>query len=311
MKWSKKALLAKIETTYGVDASPTGAANAVLIPGDDVELTPLNASYEPRPIVRAGGQYGSYTEDLVGTHVALAFSVEMAGGGTADTPAVYGPLLRACGLAQAITASTKVEYTPISAAFESVSIYLHLDGHLHKILGCRGTATWEWAKNKYPRIKFNLLGLFVAVADASFPTPTYTAAQKPLLVSDVNTPTLTLHGTAVKVASLSVPLGVKAEYRELVNSTSIEVVDRQTTGQIVLEAVSVATKDWYGAVTAATLAALQIAHGTVTGNIVQLDAPKVQLKNPKPSGDQDFAMLTLDLVMTPNAGNDEIVFTTK
>ena len=37
--WKKLALLAKLEDTYGTDATPTGVANAML--GTDVSFTPL------------------------------------------------------------------------------------------------------------------------------------------------------------------------------------------------------------------------------------------------------------------------------
>ena len=38
--WRKKAILAKIETVYATDPTPTGAANAMVI--SDVEITPLD-----------------------------------------------------------------------------------------------------------------------------------------------------------------------------------------------------------------------------------------------------------------------------
>lgn len=311
MKWSKKVLLLKIESVYGTDPTPDGTDNAQLMYASDVNLSPLAAQGVEREVVRANGDYGAFASILVGKHVMLEFSVEMAGSGTADTPVKYGPALRACGMAETITASTKVAYTPVSEAQESCTCYIHIDGTRYKLLGARGDVSWELGILQRPRLRFRLLGLFAAAADETFPTPVYTGFLAPLVVSDVNTPTLTLHGTAVKVASLTATLGNQVEYRELVNSTEIVISGRKTVGQIVLEQVLVATKDWMGAVTGETLAALAVVHGLNAGNIINLDGPKIQLMNPRLGGSQDRTMLTLDMVFTPNTGDDEIVYTTK
>ena len=42
LKWKSKILLAKLETTYNIDAEPTGAANGVL--ATEVALTPMEGS---------------------------------------------------------------------------------------------------------------------------------------------------------------------------------------------------------------------------------------------------------------------------
>jgi hypothetical protein len=312
MKWSRKALLLKIETVYGTDIVPTGAANAQLIYAEDVNLTPINAQAVEREVVRAAGDYGAFTQFLVGKHVMLEFSVETAGGGGAvDLPPKYGPALRGCGLAEVISAGVKVTYTPVSESQESVTIYMHIDGILHKLLGARGDVEWNYEINKRPSMRFRFLGLFAAAADVAFPTPVYTGFTKPLVVSDTNTPTLTLHAAAVKAASLKVALGNQVEYRELVNSTEIVISGRKSSSQIVLEHAPVATKDWFGIITGETLGALALVHGLVAGNIINMDAPNAQLMNPRLSGSQDIGMLSLDMALSPTAGDDEVVYTTK
>tara|TARA_R110002110_G_scaffold415849_1_gene657897 strand:+ start:94164 stop:95111 length:948 start_codon:yes stop_codon:yes gene_type:complete len=314
MKWSNKAIRAKIESTYGTDSTPAAGTDDVLIMANDVSVDPVQANAIPREVVRSGGEFGSYTEFLTGKHVAMSFAVEMAGAGgaVADVPA-YGPLLRACGLAQTVNASTSVEYDPSSDSdtHEAVSLYINIGGKLHKMLGSRGNVSFEFSTNQIPMLRFSFMGLFVAVADESFPGAIdYSGYTTPVVVSDTNTPTLTLHGTALNCESLSVDLGNQVEYRELVNSTSIPIVDRKSVGSVVFEDVLVATKAWEAAVVAETLGALQVVHGTAVGNVCQIDAPKVQLKNPRPSGNQNKRMLTFDLVLTPNAGDDEFTFTT-
>jgi hypothetical protein len=94
--WRKKSLLVKIESTYGQDAVPTGAANAIA--ARDVAFTPLELEYENRDIVRP---YLGHQEQIVVTaHARLAFACEIAGSGTAGTPPAWGPLLRASGCSE-------------------------------------------------------------------------------------------------------------------------------------------------------------------------------------------------------------------
>jgi hypothetical protein len=42
LRFRKKVLLAKIETTYGTDATPTGAANAML--ASNISIQPMEGS---------------------------------------------------------------------------------------------------------------------------------------------------------------------------------------------------------------------------------------------------------------------------
>ena len=46
----RRTILAKLENTYGVDATPTGSANAILI--RNLNVTPLNAEVASRDLVR-------------------------------------------------------------------------------------------------------------------------------------------------------------------------------------------------------------------------------------------------------------------
>ena len=127
-------LLAKIEGTYGSDSSPTGSANAILISRPN--LTPLKANNVDRALVRP---YFGSSEQLVGTrNMSCSFVAEINGSGTAGTAPAIGPLLRACALAETITAATRVDYTPITNGQESSTLIWADSGVLHQMLGVRG-----------------------------------------------------------------------------------------------------------------------------------------------------------------------------
>lgn len=95
----KKALLAKIESTYGTDPTPTGSANAILL--KNLNISPQNANQVGRELIRP--YLGNFENINADTHVEMDFEVEIAGAGIAGSVPAWGPLLRACGMAQAAT----------------------------------------------------------------------------------------------------------------------------------------------------------------------------------------------------------------
>ena len=81
----KKLLLAKTESSYGVDPTPTGAANAILT--SDLSINPLAGPSVSRNFDRAA--FGNSLNIKTATFVEISFMVEIAGSGDADTPPAY------------------------------------------------------------------------------------------------------------------------------------------------------------------------------------------------------------------------------
>jgi hypothetical protein len=303
--YRKMALTAKIETVYGTNSAPSGAVNAVL--ATEVTITPLAGEEVSRDLLLPHlGQQGVV---LVGTHAQIEFSVELAGSGAAGTAPAYGPLLRACGLAETITASTMVEYDPVSGGFESVSIHYNSDGVNHILLGARGTLSLGLTPKQIPRIRFMFTGLLGIITDAALPAVTTTGFQVPLPVNKANT-TLSLHGLAAIAESVSVDLANAVEPRFLIGSESVEQTDRKVTGSAVVEATTLAVKDWFGIALARTRSALAVQHGTAAGHIIEIDAALVEIGRPTEGQTQGIRNYTLPLLICPSdAGDDEIKFT--
>jgi hypothetical protein len=303
--YRKMALTAKIETVYGTNSAPSGAANAVL--ATEVTITPLAGEEVSRDLLLPHlGQQGVV---LVGTHAQIEFSVELAGSGDAGTAPAYGPLLRACGLAETVTADTMVEYDPVSGGFESVSIHYNSDGVNHILLGARGTLSFSLTPKQIPRIRFVFTGLLGTITDAALPAVTMTGFQVPLPVNKANT-TLSLHGLAAITETVSIDLANSVEPRFLIGSESIEQTNRQTSGSVVVEATTLAVKDWFAIALARTRGALAVQHGTAAGHIIEIDAALVEVGRPTEGQTQDIRNYTLPLMICPSdAGDDEIKFT--
>lgn len=299
-KHRKLAILAKIEPVYGTDSVPTGAANAIL--ATDVTLTPLAGEDINRDLLLPW--LGHQGIELVGNYVQMEFSVEAASAGAAGTVPAYGALLRACGLSETITPSTSVDYEPVSDGEESVSVYFNQDGVRHVALGCRGTFQLDIAPKQIPRFRFTLMGLLGTVADSALPAADITAFQKPVPVSNANT-SFSLHGSARISERMAFDLGVEVVPRFLIGDERIQLIDRQTTGSVVVESKAMSEINWFDVAKAKTTGALQLIHGTVVGHIVRLDAPSVQIGRPTMGETNRITNYALPLIFQPQTGDDE------
>ena len=273
LRFEKKSVLAKIETTYGVDSTPTAGANAILL--KDVTINPANGENVPAGILRAGmGQVAQY---FVGRHVSLNFKTDLAGSGAAGTVPPWGPLMRMCGHAEAISAGVKVDYTPVDTGFESGAIYFNIDGVRTRFFGSRGNVKLMASKNRRPELEFSMLGLFSAQDASAFPTGVFTAWQAALDFGKDNTPTFTIGGRVHPLESFELDAGVAAVYRERVNRKDIPIDDRLPTCKATIEEPAFATYDYWGAKASKANNAFSIIHGLTAGNIVEITIPTTEV----------------------------------
>lgn len=298
----KRIILAKIETTYGTDPTPTGAANAILV--RNLNVTPQSSQIVGRDVIRP--YLGNSEQLMASTHVELDFEVEIAGSGAAGTVPAYGSLLRACGMSETITASTKVDYKPVSSAFESVTIYFNVDGILHKVTGARGDVELTINSAQIPVYKFKFMGIYNPPSDTALPVVSYSAFQTPLVANSTNTPSFSFFGASPILESLSMQLGNQVDYRTLIGSQYVQITDRKVAGQLQFEATTIAVKDWFTTALANNLGALSITHGTTAGNKVVLTSNTVDLLQPTYTDNNGVQMIQVGYVMVPSsAGNDE------
>ncbi len=302
----KKIVAAKIETTYGTDASPSGS-NAILV--RNLTLTPQESDFADRNLIRP--YLGRSQQIPAGIRAVLEFEVEIAGSGAAGTAPGWGALMRSCGFSETISASTSVTYAPISTSFESTTVYFNVDGVLHKLTGCRGTMSLSLQVKQLPTFKFTLTGIYNTVTDTAALTPSYTIFQTPLPVTNVNTTPFTLHGYSAVMSELSIDLSANIVHRTLVGgSEQVLFTDRQPQGSITVEATTVAAKDWWTLAKNSTTGALSLTHGTVAGNKVTIAAPNVQLTKPTYTDLDGVQMLQMGMNLIPgSSGNDELTIT--
>jgi len=299
----KRLILLESEGTYGTDPTPTGV-DAVLV--RDLNIVPLQSDVVSRDLVRP--YLGASEQLLANTRVECTFSVELAGSGTAGTAPRYGKALLACGMSETIVATTSVTYAPVSASFGSCTIYYNIDGVLHKVTGARGTFTINGAVGEIPTIDFTFTGIYNTPTDTALPSVTYGDQATPVVFKAGNTTGFELLSYAGCLQSVSFDVGNTLVYRELVGCTKeVLLTDRASTGSVVLEAVTMATKNYFtAALTDSTLGNLLFQHGQTAGNIVDFASTRVDIGDVSYSDQDGIHMLNIPYTCVPStAGNDE------
>jgi len=298
----KRLILAKAESTYGTDSTPAGT-DAVLV--RNLDITPLSGDQVSRDLIRP--YLGNYDQLIAKTSVAISFEVELAGSGTAGTAPRYGAILKACGMSETIVASTSVTYAPVSASFSSVTIYFNVDGVLHKLTGCRGDVSMSCATGQIPTLKFSMTGVYNSPTDTAQPAVTYSAQATPLVFRQGNSSAFSFFSYSGVLQSVEFNMANSIVYRELVGGTKEALItDRKPAGTVMIEAPTIATKDFFTAALGTSTGALTFLHGTTAGNKVTFTASQVDVLNPTYQDQDSVMMLSVPYVATPTtAGNDE------
>ncbi len=305
MQHNKRIITAKIESSYASDSGPSGT-QAIQI--SDLSMMPLESSAEERNNIRP--TFGANPAILTGKHTKVDFKVELAGSGTAGTVPAYDCLLQACALKLTKT-STKCSYKAVSNSTKSVSIYFNVDGTLHKLIGARGTFSLSMETSKIPYISFSFTGLFTQPSAQALPTPNYSAFTTPLVVGEGNTANFSLFGLAANALSFNMDLSNEVVNHQTINSQRIIITDRKSKANITFEAPSLSTKNYWALATESVLGELSFTHGTVAGNIISFNAPKVQLLSPSYGESNGIVTIETELSITPTVGDDEFTLEIK
>lgn len=306
IKWRSKILLARIESVYGTDPGPTGADHAVL--ATEVSLTPMQGNDVSRELdLPWMGAQGTIPAEL---HMRLTYRVEMVPSGSAGTPPAWGPLLRACAVAEVIDPGTSVTYNPVSDGHESVTHHLWIGGTRYVMPGCRGTCVMRFTAQGIPYLEFDFLGLFTVPTEETRATPDLTAFLKPDLVTSARTPVFTLGATPFVMRNCSLNLGNQVEGRFLVGSESILITDKAEALECTVEAVPVSSFNPIALAESQSAVALSLQHGNTAGRIATLSAPTAQMQRLQSlENAQMIKEWPLRMVPVPTTGNDQWTLT--
>lgn len=202
-------LLAKTETTYGVDPSPVAASNNIGVVRGQVTLDPMG-----NPVARDILD-GGFSR-IVGSNQQLAmgikFRTELRGNrtdgiandisnGAISNLIEIDPLLQACDLvasyqAPFTTRDGNVKYVPTlpNGVGPSVAFYFYSQSKLYKIFGAKGDLKISLASGRFGFIDWEFKGKFTAPIDSAIPgSPSFLTTKPPTWEGAVAWPA----GTAV------------------------------------------------------------------------------------------------------------------
>lgn len=304
----KTVILAKAETTYGTDPVPTVAANTLEV--YDAELKP-NGETLSRNTMQASISKPAFVRGI--KFYDLSFKTELKGTGTRGVLPAFGwlgTLFRGCGMSETIAAGTSIIYAPVSTTFESITIYVYMDGIFHKLLGCKGSFKIVAQTGKYLEVQWKFSGLYAAPTDASPAAQTRSS----VLPVPVLAAAFSVGAYSGIIDKLELDIGNTIAQRKSMNAATglvgFEITDRNPVGSFDPEVVTEATYAFWNKWETAAQQALNLGPiGSTSGNIVQIAAPKVQPSDMS-YGDRDGNLIyQIPIALSQNAGDDELTIT--
>jgi len=303
---TKALILAKIETTYGTDATPTPATDAILV--ESPELTIADRKIERKNVKQF---MGSNPIVPVGEGVKIKFKTELKGSGTAGTKPEIDPLFRACNFTHTNTPGVSDSYDPNSntSSAESITIYYYVDGLLVKLVGCRGMLSMTIKAADFGTIEWEFTGIFASPTDQAMASgATFNQTVPPRFIGA----SFTIDSWAGVIETLTVKVANEIAKRPSANAATgiLEwfIKERLVTGEIDPEVVAMATKNLWSMWSGASRVALTATIGTSAGNKCTISGPTVQLDTVKYGDRDNILTYAQPIIFTPNSGNDEIKF---
>jgi len=282
-------LLAKEETVYGTDPTPTTSVNGVRVVG---RLWPQLGTEYAFPNERDDVAAGGLTEPIPGVPrghtISLDFHVELKGAGVAyssSTPvrAEVDPLIVACGLSRVHVDTGGAETVTHSFAdtgHSSCTIWAYAGGKVYKIVGCRGNMIWDMTAGTLGRLRFVMRGMVASIAEASMPSITYDSVESPAAVAVG----LDIGGWTPNFSNLSLDLGNDVQLLEDGNGLdALEgffIVDRKSRLSLSARNVALADYDPPALLAARTIQTIAATLGSVQYNQVGISVTDARIDTP-------------------------------
>lgn len=304
----RSAISVALEASYG--ASPGTFQPILLVGAPDFTIDP---DVIPRNTLK--GYYGA-SEELAGTRRSiLKFTTELAGSSALGVAPKWSLLLRGAGWAETITASTRVEYLPITDAQESLTMRYNRDGVRYSCRGSRGTGVLNLTAYDRPVIDWEFWGFDTAASEDAVGTPAFTNWVRPVVITDGNSGNIKLGstysagaisgGTAYPSRGMTIDLGNTVDHHKMLVNEAIEITDRNMSGKATVELTAAEEVTWRTDINdnATTSMSFQIGPST---NKVGIWMPSVQRTKPQMVDYNGKVLMDTDLrIMPTTSGNDE------
>ena len=120
-----------------------------------------------------------------------------------------------------------------------------------------------------------------------------------------------LDGFGAVTRSLRIDTGLNVNLRSLIGARYVKSGNRNATARAMIEAPSIAVKDYLSSLQTGDLIAWQFVHGTEAGNIVEVGGAKAQVTAISEQDEDDTLMFDVSLLLTVDGGADDLTITAK
>jgi len=172
-------MLAKVETTYGVDPTPVVGTDGVRLSGNFWNVIKPSYAWTNERFDAATGTIFPVTAALPrGSQADLDVLVEVKGPGIAYSASIKpedDPLSQACGWSSVFSGGAGSEIVTnalLSSAHKSCTIYGYAGGMLYKLHGCRGTMNQIYQAGVLVARRYQMKAKWASVTATAQPTIT-------------------------------------------------------------------------------------------------------------------------------------------
>lgn len=309
MLTNREVILAKVESTYNTDPTPTAADDAVLV--ENPSWSDSGLRMVDRPAVTAN--IDTKQQIYAGSLKQVTFDVELKGAGSAysasNLPEIDA-LMRACGYSSTVDttpSSETVTYEPVSTGHESCTIYYYQDGTRHILTGCRGNVSFSLETGNIGRASFTMTGHFSATTDTALPSPTYLSTVPPAIIGGA----FTIDSYAATIAALSFDMGntiaTPPDFNAADGYSEVYITKRDVNGSFDPEAELVATEAFEANFRAGSSMALVTGDiGSTQYNQYHLSMPAVYYRSIAPGDRDGVRIFDMGFGAAISSGDDEV-----
>ncbi len=303
LKTKRTVILAEQEAGgYGVDAAPEAANNA--IEAYDVELT-INADMKERS--PGNSDLSMFPEARGKTFVDLKFSTKVRGSGSVALPSRQDNLLKSCGMDSVTVSGVSITNNPISSSFVSSTIWVYIDGIIHKITGCIGDVEMDLTAGEFGVFNFTFKGIYAIPVDGAIVDPTFDTSTPEI----VKACTFTFGNYAAEIEKLNFKtnniIAERPDFNQTEGIKGFCITGRNPEGSMTVTGVlrAESNADFYSYFHSTTVKALSFVMGGTSGNILTWTSAYCYLRAPVWGDREGIRTFELPFQIARSSGNDE------
>ncbi|WP_299072891.1 hypothetical protein [uncultured Paraglaciecola sp.] len=267
-------------------------------------------SWESEQISRDldNGKNGAQPVIHTGEMISVSGAVEMAGSGSANTPAAWSPLMEMSGYDINTSTATEVSHNRILTAEDELdgTIYFRWQGMYHILLAGKVTLGTSAKIGEIGKINFEAKGVYGGTLEGAMPNGDFSAFVQPVQLSTANT-SFSLDGQLLNMFEFEMAQNNAIEIDEGTELKQVFISDWAEEGKVIIEQPALSTFDPFAIARVNTLLPFEFTHGLTTGNIFKQSSTGVQIMSVDPGEHKGKA--TWELGLRVITGHDSIITT--